>query len=253
MKNKKRIRHLRRLDYCGKTYGFLQYTIGFILGAALGVFTAEIMYREEVFKLILGLAFGAMGAKAYVSYLYSRRKREFREQFCDYLDSVSSSLACGKNTYEAFVTADEDICELYKRESPICVESRRLADGLKSGRGIDELLMDMAIRTDNEDVRIFSEVYGVCNAMGANLRAIVGETKQTVSEKVLIEAEIRAALTEPKNELNIMSIMPLVITTALKSFGSGFAGTSSVIINSIAIGIFAIAYFWGKRIVDVRV
>lgn len=240
-------------DYCGKRYGFSSYVLGFAIGAFAGFCISEILYGQIRFNVVLAIVFGLIASRGFVSTLISNRRRQFAAEFCDYLDSISSSLSCGKNTYEAFLAADEDIRDLYKPDDPIYVESMRVADGLKSGRRIDDLLNDMAARSGNEDVKIFCDVYSICNNAGGNLKKIVNDTKATISEKCEIEAEIHTALAEPKNELRIMSVMPLAITVALKTFGDQFSGENSFAVNTIALVIFVIAYAIGAKIVDIKV
>lgn len=240
-------------DYCGKRYGFSSYMLGFLVSAVLGFSVSEIIYGDIRFNLVLALTFGVLGSRWFVTALISNRRKRFAEEFCDYLDCISSSLACGKNTYEAFLAADDDIRDLYKSDSPIYIESRRIADGLKSGRRIEELLMETAVRSGNEDVKIFCEVYSICNTSGGNLKKIVSDTKTVISEKCEIEAEIQTVLAEPKNELRIMSVMPIVITVALKTFGDRFSDSNSLVINSVALILFVVAIAIGVKIVNIKV
>ena len=104
-------------DYCGKRYGFSSYLTGFLIGAVLGYTVSEIIYEDVRFNLVLALFFGLIGARWFVYSLISNRKKRFTEEFCDYLDCISSSFACGKNTYEAFLTADDDIRDLHRKQA----------------------------------------------------------------------------------------------------------------------------------------
>ena len=76
-----------------------------------------------------------------------------------------------------------------------------------------------------------------------------------IVEKIAIEQEIQTVLTGPKNELNIMVLMPLVILAALRVLGGGIItdDSSSMLVNTIALGIFAGSYWLGRKIVDIRV
>lgn len=240
-------------EYCGKKYGFVSYAFGFFIGFFGGFCVSEILYGKVAVSLILAVISGLGISPNFVAMLIARRRKEFTSEFCDYLDSISGSLSCGKNTFEAFLSADEDMKALYKPDSPIYIESMRVADGLKSGRRIDDLLKEMATRTGNEDVSIFCDVYSICNNVGGNLKKIVNDTKFVISEKCEIEAEIDTLLAEPKNELKIMSVMPLAITIALKTFGDRFSGDESFFINTVALIMFVIAYVIGTKIVNIKV
>ncbi|MBP5459979.1 MAG: hypothetical protein J6Y62_07445, partial [Clostridia bacterium] len=61
--------------------------------------------------------------------------------------------------------------------------------------------------------------------------------------------------TGPKNELNIMVLMPLVILASLRVLGGGLItdDSSSMAVNAAALGVFLFSYWWGRQIVDIRV
>lgn len=239
--------------YCGKKYGFTSFGTGFLIGAALGYFAASVIYDVFVINVIVSAISGFFGARIYVKFLIKRRKKEFTLEFCDYLDAISSSLSCGKNSYEALLIANDDMHNLYPSISPICVESQRISNGLKSGRSIDELFASMAERTDSDDVEIFADVFSICNTAGGNLKQTVCDTKQTITEKITIENEIKTSLAAPRNELNIMATMPIVITAALSILDNGSGEGSMLLINTIAVAIFIGSYALGLKIVNIEV
>lgn len=206
-------------------------------------------------ELVLALLFGWYCSRAWVRHRVEKRKREFLDQFCDYLDSVSTSLAVGRNGYESFLAADEDMKGLYEKGAPVRYVSEHVAEGLKSGRSVPELLRELAAETGNPDVRTFGEIYQICNTEGGNLRIIVADTRNTILEKTAVEGEIQTVLAGPKNELNIMVLMPLVILASLRVIGGGLVAnaSSSLVVNAVALCIFAVSYWLGRKIVDIRV
>ncbi|NLL62979.1 MAG: hypothetical protein GX241_01855 [Ruminococcaceae bacterium] len=253
-KNKKGNKmQFKRVEYCGKHYSVFEYGTGFLLGAVLGYVVANVIYEKMMIALILAICFGVVGSVIYVNHLFKKRKEEFSHEFCDYLDSICNSLSCGKNTYESFVSADYDMRGLYAKESPICIESAKLVNGLKTGRGINELLFEMAENSLCEDVKIFGDVYDICNKTGGNLKKVVVESKNIIIEKISIESEIRTMLSEPKNELNIMSAMPIAIVMALKMISNNSDEGSSFFINTIALIIFGASYYLGQKLVNIKV
>ena len=241
--------------YCGKTYGVRDLSVGFLGGFAGGLATGFLLFGHPVPELVLAVLFGWYFRGAWVRHKVEKRKRDFLDQFCDYLDSIATSLAVGRNGYEAFLTADDDMKELYEKGAPIRYASGRLTEGLKNGRAIPDLLREMAEETDCSSVRTFGEIYQICSTAGGNLKHIVGDTRNMIIEKIAIEQEIQTVLTGPKNELNIMVLMPLVILASLRVLGGGIItdDSSSMLVNTIALGIFAGSYWLGRKIVDIRV
>lgn len=111
----------------------------------------------------------------------------------------------------------------------------------------------MAERTDSDDVEIFADVFSICNTAGGNLKQTVCDTKQTITEKITIENEIKTSLAAPRNELNIMATMPIVITAALSILDNGSGEGSMLLINTIAVAIFIGSYALGLKIVNIEV
>ena len=95
--------------YCGKRYGIVEYGTGFLIGFVLGYMAAVVIYGILVVNLIAALIAGMVMSKVYVNILIAKRQKEFTFEFCDYLDAISSSLSCGKNTFEAFLIANDDM------------------------------------------------------------------------------------------------------------------------------------------------
>ena len=229
--------------------------MGFLAGAAVGLGVGYLLFHRLELEVLLALLFGWYSRGAWVRRQKERRKQEFLDQFCDYLDSISTSLAVGRNGYEAFLTAAQDMGDLYGKSAPIVYASGRLAEGLKNGRAIPDLLGEMASETGCSDVRTFGEVYQICHTAGGNLKHIVGDTRNMIVEKIAIEQDIQTVLTGPKNELNIMVLMPLIILASLRVLGGGLVAddASSLIVNTIALGIFLGSYWLGRKIVDIKV
>ncbi len=236
-------------------YGPRDFSVGFLAGAAVGLGAGYLLYHHIVPELFLAVLFGWYSRGAWVRRRKERRKQEFLDQFCDYLDSVATSLAVGRNGYEAFLTAAQDMKDLYGKNTPIVYTAERLSEGLKNGRPVPDLLTEMAEETGCSEVRTFGEVYQICNTAGGNLKHIVGDTRNMIVEKITIEQDIQTVLTGPKNELNIMVLMPLVILASLRVMGGGLIAddASSLAVNTVSLGIFLGSYWLGRKIVDIKV
>jgi tight adherence protein B len=69
-----------------------------------------------------------------------------------------------------------------------------------------------------------------------------------------IEMEIETELTTKKNELNIMMVVPFIITLMMNSFGYYDPGdVKNIIVKIVALIAFVFAYVVGKRIVDIKI
>ncbi len=119
---------------------------------------------------------------------------------------------------------------------------------------IEDLLTDFGIRSDNEDIISFGDVFRVANRQGGNLKQIIYETKSIISQKIDIEMEIETVISGNKNELNIMMVMPLVIVTTTKGFiNNGEFSVTNFVVKIVALIMFVLAYLVGVKIMEVKV
>ena len=131
-----------------------------------------------------------------------------------------------------------------------------ICTGLENNINIEELLLDFAKRSSLDDVMSFANVFEICNRQGSDLKRIVSDTREIINDKIEVEMEIETMIAGSKNELNIMMIMPVIVVVMLKGLGSGMAGSNSlaaVLVKMVCIGIFALAYVMGRKIIDIKI
>lgn len=238
---------------CGKQYGIRQAGIGFLLGMPIGFLIGYILFQRFPLELMLLILGGLVGARAYPLFLMEKREQVFRLQFCDYLDSISMSLACGRNTYDTFLSASADMRALYSEEAPICLAGEYIAGNLMAGERLSTLLETVAKESNCEDVQTFGNVYLICEQAGGNLKQVVDQSRNMLTEKISIEAEISVLLAGPKNELYLMTGMPLLILTAMKLLSTDLFTAEHLAINLVALVLFTFAFLLGRNMVKIRV
>ncbi len=238
---------------CGKQYGIRQAGIGFLLGMPVGFLIGYILFQRFSLELVLLILGGLVGARAYPLFLMEKREQVFRLQFCDYLDSISMSLACGRNTYDTFLSASADMRTLYAEEAPICLAGEYIAGNLMAGERLSTLLETVAKESNCEDVQTFGNVYLICEQAGGNLKQVVDQSRNMLTEKISIEAEISVLLAGPKNELYLMTGMPLLILTAMKLLSTDLFTAEHLAINLVALILFIFAFLLGRNMVKIRV
>lgn len=231
----------------------LNNLLSFLGFAFVGGFAGYIIYQNALGYFVMAFIIALLGSKEYRKYIISKKKSSFEKQFCDYLDSISSSLSCGRNSYESFILAANEMEVIYRRDSPICVESRLISSGLQNGRTLKELLYEMSNNVDSENVKTFSEVYSICITSGGNLKMIVNDTKMLIQEKISVEREIKTIMAGTKNEFVIMMFMPIVVLCSLRFLNPGLATYSSFVANTVAVCLFIFAYLVGSAIIKVEV
>lgn len=229
---------------------FKGYGIGFLIATAV----LTIFYRNIFIALVAGVIAGFVSIKIYNRYLIDKRKKQLLLQFKDLMESLATSYSAGKNTPQAFETAYADLLTTYGEEALIVEEVKIIVTGLFNNFTIEALLMNLAKRSGLEDIRTFADVFEVCNRQGADVKNIVDDTSMMIRDKIDIELEIKKMLNSSKMELNILIAMPCLVALIMNSDSSMSIvnnNPKNLIIKTICIAIFAVAYFAGSKIVNV--
>ena len=243
-------------DYNVYVLKITERIIGFLIGFVAGFLAAHIMFGVLLADCIIGVLIGFAAVPIYRNYLQKKRKNLILMQFRDLLDSLSNSFSSGKNTIDAFSDSYNDMHMSYGDKAPIVKEIGIILNGLHNNFVIEDLLKDMALRCGIDDINSFAETFGVCNRLGGNLKKIVSESRDIITGKIEIEMEIETTISSNKNEMNIMCVMPFVIIAMMGSLGTDAITANTpvnVLVKMIAIGMFVLAYWIGRKITDIKV
>lgn len=227
-----------------------------LIGMGVSLIVIYTFFASIPLALIVGVVLAVVAQKPYQDYRRKKRLKNLLFQFKDLLEALTASYSAGDNTVNAFGGAINDMTSIHGEESDIVHELQIISEGLRHNINIEQLLLDFGKRSGLDDVVSFAEVFEVCMRQGSDLKRVVGDTKDIISDKIEMEMEIQTMLAGNNNELNIMLCMPVVIVIALGQL-SGASITSNtplnVIIKLICLGIFAISYLMGRKIVDIKV
>ena len=257
-------------EYYMKKIEWLMYTIAF---AAIGAVIGYIFYGgigldihgeptriTYIINLSVMSVFGIISFKILMpmrkNQLKTNRKKKIRKQFVDMLESLSVSIAAGQNVPSAMQTVKDDLLIQYTEKDYIVQEISVFLREMENGIPIEDLFSDFGKRTGIEDISNFGKVFEVAYRRGGNLKEIVKSCYDILSEKIEIEMEIQTKVASSANQMNIMILMPIFLIAMFKSSGEGFAenftSASGIISTTVSIFVFIIAYFVGRKILDIK-
>lgn len=257
-------------EYYMKKMEWIMYAIAFFsIGALIGyIFYGGIgvdMHGEPtrityIIDSSVMIVFGIISFKILMpmrkKQLKRNRKKKIRKQFVDMLESLSVSIAAGQNVPSAMQTVRNDLLIQYTEKDYIVQEISAFLQEMENGIQIEDLFSDFGKRTGVEDISNFGKVFEVAYRRGGNLKEIVKSCYDILSEKIEIEMEIQTKVSSNANQMNIMLLMPIFLIAMLKSSGEGFAenftSVSGIISTTVSIFVFIIAYFVGRKILDIK-
>ncbi|MDF2534660.1 MAG: kinase [Bacillales bacterium] len=246
----------RECDYSHYSLKGNEKIIGFLLGFGTAFVSIYIFFQSIIASLIVGIVLGFLFLPFYQSFLLKKQREKLLLQFTDLLDSLSNSYSAGKNTMGAFRDSLNDLIHQHGNQAMIVVEVNIIVLGLENNFTIEELLLNYSDRCNLDDVKSFVDTFIICNRSGGNLKSVVMESRNILSDKIEIGMEIETAIIEKKNELNIMLFMPLIVVAMLGTLGSETITNNTpinLVIKIIAIFIFILAYLVGKKITNIKI
>ncbi len=241
------------VDYTVYEMSTLEKITGYLIGFGLVFLVIWVFFQSPLVAAVMGAILGFKAIGIYRNHLLDKRNKELITQFRDLLESLSISYSAGKNTNDAFSDAYNDLIQIYGEDEYIVKELKTILDGLSSNMNIEVMLKDFADRSGLEDVETFADVFEVSLRQGANIKNIIGTTRDVICDKIDAQMDIRTILSGNQNELNIMLVMPVIICFMLNMNGTLGGGVTVIGIATkiIAIGIFVAAYALGRKITKI--
>ena len=206
---------------------------------------------------IVGLIAGRLFVPARVKGIIAKHKKELNHQFRDMLEALTTSLGAGKNVNDSFFSVYEDLKVQYEADAFILKELEVIISGIHNNIAIEEVLEDFGNRSDNEDILSFANVFKISYRKGGNIKDIIRNTHNILSDKMEIREEIETLVSSNKLEQNIMIILPIGLIGIIKmmspEFAKNFVSEAGIISTTISIAVFVIAYYVGKSVLNIKI
>ena len=256
--------------YMSKREKILLFIVSFIIGALVGFLfyggigkdenghATIVTYVCNIAVIVIGGLIATFVVKPiYLESKISKRKNILRTQFIDLLDSLATSISSGKNIPNSFISARDDLFLQYDSDDYIVKETNNIIVGIENNIAVEDLLIDFGERSGIQDITNFGYVFQTVYKKGGNIKDTIMSCHDLLREKIEIELTISTKIASAKNEQNIMLIMPVVLVAMLKMIGSDFAKNfatpTGIISTTIAVIMFVIAYFVGRKLSEIEV
>lgn len=187
-----------------------------------------------------------------------KKEQEFREQFQNGMQILSSSLKAGYSVENAVRETEKDLRPLYSKDSRIRREFNRMIHELNMNLTAEQVLKDMARRIRQEDVDNFVMVFATAKRTGGDSISILKNTVQMIGEKIEVEREIQTMLAAKKMEFNMMCIIPLGMVLYMRMAFPEFlivlyGNTLGVILMSVCLVVYGLAWRLGTKMIQIEV
>lgn len=180
------------------------------------------LFFGNVFFAVFILPLGILLWRMDISETIAARNKRLAKEFKDMLISLSGNLNAGYSLERAFYKTHQDLSKSGETYQFITTEIRHILYGLEYNRRIEELICDLAQRSNVEDIHIFSEMVEASKIYGGNMVQVIRQTVNNLTEKYMVEEEIETMIAAKKLEGRIMLLMPFMIILYMKLTNRGY-------------------------------
>ncbi len=188
----------------------------------------------------------------------SKLKAIFIEELKDYLQALSAALRTGYAMENAMKEARKDLRKQYNPNTKIMRDTKKIEHFLSINTPVDRIWHTWAMECEIEELNQFVVVFMTSKKLGGDSVSIINQTISQLCKKINVKKEIQVLLTAKKLEFQVLSVIPLGILVYMSlGFGSFmntlYTGVLGRSVMTISLSIYIIAYWWGSKIIDIKV
>jgi len=194
-----------RLVRAGLEISFGAY---FMICGFVGVMAAVpvLIFGQPPMAAILTGIFVGLGLPHYmIGSMFRKRQMRFILYFPDAIDLMVRGVKAGVPITEAIKAASEEIPD------PVGIELKRIADGVRVGRKMDELLEETCKRLDMPEFNFFAIALSIQAETGGNLAETLNNLAEVLRGRRQLKRKIKALSSEAKASAYIIGSLPFIM------------------------------------------
>lgn len=235
----------------------LEYVVGIIKGVGLVVIISQLFYQSFIASILL-LPLLIYFFKNWNKQCIKKKKEEFQMQFKDSIQSMAAVLRVGYSVENAIKETLKELKKIYGTQAKIIKEYSYMIQQINMNIPVEKVLEEFARRVEQEDVQNFVTVFVMAKRSGGDSISIIKNAIRNICEKIEVKREIQTLMAAKKMEFQFMTVIPFGIIVYMKLTFSEFmkvlyGNTVGIIIMSICLCLYAVAYQIGKRIIEIEV
>ncbi|MGX8715184.1 MAG: type II secretion system F family protein [Lachnospiraceae bacterium] len=190
--------------------------------------------------------------------LIQKKKHRFIVEFKDAMEAIASALQAGYSLERSFKEAHTISIQVYGPDSSIANLLRKVNSGLQLNMPMDQLMDEMAKRSNLEEVQSFTDVIRVTRRYGGNLPEMIRNLVVILEDKLAVRAEIMAVTTSIRYESYMMDLIPAGIIwymnlSAPEFLQSLYTGLSGRLFMTVCMVIYLAAVMWQFSIMENKI
>lgn len=223
---------------------------------ALGIVSlVSYLFYHSLLAMVLVIPFYPVFLRMKAQVLLQKQKSMLQEQFKEAICALATALGAGYSIENAWKEARKEVEKLFSEHALIVQELNHMLAHLEMNVSLEELLSDFALRSGLEDVGSFCQVFLFAKRSGGDFIGIIHATANRISRKVDLQREIITDLAARRLESRVMNMVPMFMLLYLNLTSPGYfdllyGNLSGVIIMSLCLLFYLLAYVWSERMLQ---
>lgn len=187
-----------------------------------------------------------------------KRKSQLYYHFRDLTAAMQFAVCAGYSLENAVREAYQDLRQTYGEKDVLVKELRYMCNQITLSIPVEQLFMDLAMRSGLEDIQMFANVLTISKRTGGNMEAVMKNTWRILSGKIDTEREIASSIASRKYEQTIMNVIPLGIILYIQVSFPDFmnvlyGNVLGVTVMTVCLGIYVLSLGIGWKIMRIEV
>jgi tight adherence protein B len=201
--NPDKLRH--RLAATGKNISLGEY----LLMNALSVVVFYMIFTFFEFKKVTippaSLMLGLGLPHAITGFLAARRVKKFIGSFPEAIDTMCRGIRSGLPVTESIKAIGREMPD------PVGIEFRRVSDGVRMGKTLEDAMWDVAQRVDAAELRFLIVAMSIQKETGGNLAETMGNLADLIRKRRQLRLKVKAMSSEAKASAAIIGSLPFIM------------------------------------------
>ena len=195
----------QRLTHAGLETSLGAYILICAIVGVVGTIAATIVGLPLLAAVLAGV-FAGLGLPHYVvGSMFEKRQMRFIIHFPDAIDLMVRGVKAGVPITEAISAASEEIPD------PVGIELKRITDGIRVGRKMNELLEETCKRLDLPEFNFFAIALSIQAETGGNLAETLNNLAEVLRGRRQLKRKIKALSSEAKASAYIIGSLPFIM------------------------------------------
>lgn len=188
--------------------------------------------------------------------LLDKKRNEFRNQFKELLLMAEAGQRAGYSVENSIMNCRDELMIMFGRNQPVCTMLERVAVAKRNNCNIKDIFIEAGTDSQIEDISEFGRIYAIAYERSGNMSEVMWETAEIIIGNIETENEIFLSMNDKSFELKVLEIMPFLMMGYIELTNTGYfnglyGNSMGILIMIIFLGIYSIAYIWGRHILKV--